>query len=213
MKVAIIGAGAVGLNYGLRLLQVELLLLDNCPTNVFFLLRRDYTRISRSGVLHQVESEVHRYPAAAMAGRVFSTAESLRQTAGCMDVLLICTKSYSLDAPDLFDSLSTLSHDQTRYLIIMNGLGIEERFCETLKCPERIYGAVTYIAANRVYPHQETQEDEQAPVTVVVVKDHRLEIGHMLDEPAALQQMLDLWSHTQIAALVVTVPSLLATRW
>jgi len=47
-KVAVVGCGALGLNYGTRLLEAQL--INNKPLDVSLVLRRDYDLVSRQGL-------------------------------------------------------------------------------------------------------------------------------------------------------------------
>jgi 2-dehydropantoate 2-reductase len=224
-KVLIFGGGAIGLNYGLRLLETEKTFLAynaTPPFQVFFYVRRDYESIKAYGITFICEDSTMVFPAEDFEKRIFRSAEDLLREHGTMDVVIIGLKGYSF-TPQILQILSSLGNPTiTDYLIIVNGLGIEEKLATVIPI-EHIFGAVSFIACNRIYnnDHNSASSSETTAIsssfpphlTVRNVKDHRLEIGHYLDNLDILNNFLTLWESTTIKSFIIAVPSLLATRW
>jgi 2-dehydropantoate 2-reductase len=87
----------------------------------------------------------------------------------------------------------------TRVLVLMNGLGLEERFAEWFGAA-RIFGGLAFTCINRGEPGTIHHLD-YGPVT----------IGHLEDDAAELEAARALWTGARVE--ITTSPSLLAARW
>lgn len=212
MKIVIVGAGAVGLNYGLRLLERELFdhaNLERVLHEVFFLVRCDYDIILQHGIRFHCNDDVPiEFGCDVLNGKVFRNEVDLVRSVGKMDLIIVAVKSYSL-TDEFIRTLIHLSDANSKFLVIMNGLGMEEKLAKFLP-RSQIFGAVTFIGCNRLY---NTPNREEGPIIIRNFNDNRLEMGHLEDDETLVHELLEVWSRTRIADLVAAVPNLLATRW
>ncbi len=88
---------------------------------------------------------------------------------------------------------------KTRILVLMNGLGLEERFAEWFG-PERVFGGLAFTCINRGEPGY-VHHLAYGPVT----------LGHFRNDSNELKAAVSLWtpSKVQVTALL----SLLRARW
>jgi 2-dehydropantoate 2-reductase len=133
VRIAVVGAGALGLYYGA--------LLQRSGEDVHFLLRRDYENITRNGLrIFSISGDftlphVHGYRAPSEIGPV--------------DLVLVGLKTF---ANDRFQELiGPLMGENTQILTLQNGLGNEEALAE-LFGEERIIGGVAFLCSNRGEP-------------------------------------------------------------
>ena len=133
MRIAVVGAGALGLFYGA--------LLQRGGNDVKFLLRRDYDAIVQGGLqVHSLDGDFH---LPMVAG--FRQAEEI----GIVDLVVIGLKSWANDHyPDL---VGPLVGPATMILTLQNGLGNEQLLAELFGA-HRVYGGVAYLCANRGEP-------------------------------------------------------------
>lgn len=133
MRIAVVGAGALGLYYGA--------MLQRSGEDVHFLLRRDYEAITREGL------------------RVFSVAGDFTlprvrgyrapEEIGPVDLVLVGLKTF---ANDRFAALlGPLLGERTQILTLQNGLGNEEALSELFGA-ERVLGGVAFLCSNRGAP-------------------------------------------------------------
>ena len=180
-KIAIIGAGAVGGYYGARLAEAG--------HEVHFLVRRDYHDVTAHGL--KVTSPDGDFALA--SPRIAKSSDEI----GASDWVICALKSSSLlDAHKLV--LPCVGHG-TRILVLMNGLGLEERFADWFGAA-RVFGGLAFTCINRGKPGY---IHHMAYGTVT--------IGHFQDSPAELEAGLSLWSGCKVQ--VVPAPSLLRARW
>lgn len=133
MRIAVVGAGALGLYYGA--------ILQKSGKDVYFLLRSDYEAICSQGItVHSVEGDFH---LPKVMG--FRTASEI----GTVDLVLVGLKTF---ANHLFAELiSPLVGDQTQIITLQNGLGNEENLA-TIFGEDKILGGVAFLCANRLKP-------------------------------------------------------------
>ena len=180
-RVAVIGAGAIGCYYGGRLAEAG--------HDVHFLMRRDYDAVKAGGLHITSPRGDMDFPNPPIARR---PAEI-----GPADWVICSLKATSIDAAPAL--IRPCIGPRTRILVLMNGLGLEERFGEWFG-PERIFGGMAFVGINRLQPGH-VRHISHGAVTV----------GHLLDDPAEVERALALW-----APAVVDFTghvSLRAARW
>lgn len=132
MRIAIIGAGAVGCYYGTRLLRAG--------HDVHFLMRADFETVRAAG-LHVIspdgdfEGPINVHAAPADIGPVDLVVCSLKATA----LAVACDLVAPCVGPD------------TRIFVLMNGLGVEQPFADTFGA-ERVVGGMAFVCINRLGP-------------------------------------------------------------
>ncbi len=136
-KIAILGAGALGLYYGARLAL--------SGHDVHFVVRSDYSAIEASGlVLREGDSVEKVFPV-----QVHTAPENI----GSVDLVLITLKTVANDAlPRL---LPPLLHQQTVVVTLQNGLGNEALLTRFVP-PGNVYGGLCFIANMRTAPGEVT---------------------------------------------------------
>lgn len=133
MKIAVVGAGALGLYYGA--------LLQKSGEELHFLLRRDYDAISRYGL--KIFSINGDFTLPQVNGHRNSTE------IGPVDLVLVGLKTFANH--DYAELIRPLLNQQTQILTLQNGLGNEETLAE-LFGPENIIGGVAFLCSNRGEP-------------------------------------------------------------
>lgn len=133
MKIAIVGAGALGLYYGA--------MLQRAGNEVHFVLRRDYQAITQKGLtvtspngdFHLAEVRGYRDPA----------------EIGAVDLVLVGLKTFANDR--LVELTAPLMQGETCVLTLQNGLGNEELLAEAFGA-ERVLGGIAFLCSNRGEP-------------------------------------------------------------
>ncbi|HMN03991.1 MAG TPA: 2-dehydropantoate 2-reductase, partial [Geobacter anodireducens] len=133
MKIAIVGAGALGLYYGA--------LLQRAGEDVHFLLRRDFEAIVRNGL--NVFSTDGDFVLPHVKG--YRTPDEI----GAADLVLVGLKTFANDRYE--ELIRPLVGAETRILTLQNGLGNEEALA-ALFGPERVIGGVAFLCSNRGEP-------------------------------------------------------------
>ena len=180
-SIAIIGSGAIGSYYGGRLAEAG--------HDVSFLMRRDYQAVRAGGL--KVTSPDGDFALDNLKIALKS------QEIGHVDWVLCAIKATSIESA--LELVRPCVAANTRILVLMNGLGLEERFAEWFG-PERIFGGMAFACINRGEPGH-VHHLAYGPVT----------IGHYRNNPMELDMALEIWSKSKV--IVTPSPSLLRARW
>ncbi|MEY5010502.1 MAG: hypothetical protein RLZZ253_1641, partial [Verrucomicrobiota bacterium] len=132
-RVAVVGAGAVGLYYG------GLLALGGA--DVHFLLRSDLEAVKKGGLTIETGGSTLRLEGV----QAYGNTEEI----GPCDLVLIALKTTSNSALEAI--LPPLLGPNTRLLTLQNGLGNEEYLAERWG-KERVLGGLCYVCLNRTAP-------------------------------------------------------------
>ena len=179
--IAIIGAGAVGGYYGA--------LLASAGHDVRFLMRRDLEMVRERGL--DIRSPLGDF--VVEQPRVFASPEEI----GPVDWVICSLKATALD--DAHALVAPCVGPQTRIVALMNGLGVEEWFGGWFGAG-RVFGGMAFVCINR-----------GEPGVIHHLEYGRVSIGHLEDEPAALDRLREL---LESGAIEVTVaPNLRFARW
>jgi 2-dehydropantoate 2-reductase len=180
-RVAIIGAGAIGSYYGARLAEAG--------HDVHFLMRRDYEAVSSGGLrVTSISGDfVLERPS------VVRSSEEI----GPVDWVICALKATSLDNAQAL--VGPCIGDNTRILVLMNGLGLEARFAQWFGGAS-IFGGLAFVGINRGEPG-EVHHLEAGAIT----------IGHLGDDGTELAAAASLWEGTKVE--IVSSPSLVRSRW
>ncbi|CAN5387272.1 putative 2-dehydropantoate 2-reductase [soil metagenome] len=132
-RVAVVGAGAIGLYYGGK--------LAHFGRDVHFLLRSDYETVRKRGLrIHSKNENIH----VAKVNAYRSTVEM-----GRCDVVMVAVKATSnSELPALIEPLLG---EQTMILTLQNGIGNEEFLADHFGT-ERILGGICFVCLNRTKP-------------------------------------------------------------
>jgi 2-dehydropantoate 2-reductase len=133
MKIAVVGAGAVGCYYGG--------MLAHAGCDVRFLMRADLAAVREQGLTIHTRGETIALPLVA----AFGTTEEI----GPVDLVIIALKATANES--LESSIPPLLHDKTALLTLQNGLGNEE-FLAARWGEERTMGALCFVCLNRTAP-------------------------------------------------------------
>ncbi len=179
--IAVIGAGAVGGYYGGRLAEAG--------HDVRFLVRRDYCDVTSSGL--NVTSPDGDF----LLAHPFVARDSTE--IGTVDWVICALKSTSIHVARKL--VQPCVGTNTRILVLMNGLGLEDHFAAWFGA-ERIFGGLAFTCINRGKPGH---VHHLAYGTVT--------LGHYRDDPVEIEMALELWSGSKTS--VVPAVSLLKARW
>lgn len=140
MKIAILGAGALGCYYGARLAAAG--------NDVSFIMRSDYDFVHKNGLhIKSVHGDIRLNKV-----KVFKTASE----AGPVDLVIVAWKTTS--NTHLPDSLPPLIDTHTTVLTLQNGMGNGEAISEIVS-PENIYLGLCFICAMHTNPGEITHLD------------------------------------------------------
>ena len=180
-RVAVIGAGAVGCYYGARLAEAG--------HEVHFLMRRDYDAVAAGGLrIESVDGDLllpHPHIARGSAA------------IGPVDWVLCALKATAIE--ETRDLVAPCVGETTRILLIMNGLGLEERFAEWFGA-HRVFGGLAFTCINRGEPGT-VHHIDYGPVTM----------AHLQDDAEEIEAAMALWRGAKVQTL--SAPCLLAARW
>lgn len=133
MRIAVIGAGALGLYYGA--------MLQRAGNEVRFLLRRDYRALMCCGLrVTSPAGDFHLRPI-----RGFLSPEEM----GEVDLVLVGLKTFANDR--LVELARPLVRAEAAVLTLQNGLGNEDLLASAFG-PQRVLGGVAFLCANRGAP-------------------------------------------------------------
>ncbi|MFQ6048750.1 MAG: 2-dehydropantoate 2-reductase, partial [Phycisphaerae bacterium] len=132
IRVAIIGAGAVGCFYGARLARIG--------HDVHFLMRTGLDVVRQRGLTIRSRDGDFQIRA-----QVYGSAESI----GPADLVLCALKTTAMDVAEALIRPCVGPH--TYILALMNGLGIEEQFGQWFD-PRRVFGGLAFVCLNRGEP-------------------------------------------------------------
>ncbi len=184
-RIAVVGAGAVGGYYGMRLAQAG--------HEVRFLMRRDYDAVRRDG-LHLSS---HLGGIRLDAPIVERTPQNLAAH-GPVDWVLVGLKATAI--PELGRLTAPLLAPGVRVLAIMNGLSVDEQIAAQLPGDVSLFGGLGFIGVTRGEPGRILHQEFGA-----------LNIGHHGDDPDELQRAVDLFDGSVVE--IRPEPSLRKARW
>ncbi len=133
MKIAIVGAGALGLYYGA--------MLQRAGQDVRFLLRRDFEAISREGLkVKSINGDFH-----------LKQVQGFRDPAemGKVDLVIVGLKTFANQHMD--ELVRPLLGEDSAILTLQNGLGNEELLAGLFGA-ERVLGGIAFLCSNRGEP-------------------------------------------------------------
>jgi 2-dehydropantoate 2-reductase len=146
LRIAIVGAGAVGTYYGAK--------LAHGGSDVHFLMRGDLSEVRRDGIFVRGEGENFR------VSKV-NCYNSTKEIGPC-DLVIVAVKTTSNS--DLVDLVPPLLHEKTLVLTLQNGLGNEEFLAKQCGA-ERVLGGLCFIAVTR---HSKTEVERYDYGLVIV---------------------------------------------
>lgn len=130
MKIAVVGAGSIGLYYGGR--------LAHAGYDVRFLLRGGFEEARRAGIrIYSPDGDIH-----LTDPQIYQTSEEI----GPCDLVLVSLKATSNAI--LPKILPPLVQADTLVLTLQNGLG-NEQYIADLIGPERVLGGLCFVCLNR----------------------------------------------------------------
>ncbi len=133
MRIAVIGAGALGLYYGA--------LLQKAGHDVRFLLRRDFDAVAQRGLtVTSPRGDFH-----------LERVQGFREPAamGPVDLVLVGLKAFANHR--LVELVAPLMQRETAVLTLQNGLGNEELLARAFGA-ERVMGGIAFLCSNRGAP-------------------------------------------------------------
>ncbi len=184
-RIAVVGAGAVGGYYGMRLAQAG--------HDVRFLMRRDYEAVKRAG-LHLSS---HLGDLALQDPTIDRTPQALAAR-GPVDWILVGLKATAI--PELGRLVAPLLASGARLLAVMNGLSVDAQIAAQLPDDVSLFGGLGFIGVTRGQPGRIIHQEFGA-----------LNIGHYGDDPDELRRALELFDGTVVE--IRPEPSLRKARW
>ena len=209
-NVVVVGTGAIGLYYGGRLLESELL---NQKINIKFLARNYYKVCNDLGFRIQSIDGNKVFEAHQVKDKFYNDAVSLLNSykdnkSPVIDWVIVAVKSYAINENirNLLDPLIS-SNPNVRILLIINGYGVERLF-KTWYGSDRVFVSLAFTCINRILT-----KDNNTISSVVI--DHtavgHLLIGHCSNNNLELAKVKELFSNSKIR--VDTSESLIKSVW
>ncbi len=127
MKIAILGAGAIGCYYGAKLALAG--------EEVCFIMRSGYDYALEHGINIDTETGILEVPEPHLAKEA--------KDCGAVDLVMVCWKSSSNHL--LGDILPHLVHEETRVITCQNGMGNAEHIAQYIS-PEKVYQGLCFIS-------------------------------------------------------------------
>jgi len=184
MKIAVVGAGAVGTYYGARLAEAG--------HEVGFVIRSEFDLVSEAGITVLSKDGDIRLKDPLIAPNVEKLAAQFEP-----DWVLCGLKATALDISQ--ELISPLIGSKTRMLAIINGLGIEEDFASWMT-PDLVFGGLAFTCINRDNASLVNHLD-YGPLTV----------AHFGDDPKRLEEAQSLWNGAKVS--VSLADSRIAARY
>lgn len=211
-SVVIVGAGAIGLLYGCRLLEAEQT-TGTGEMDVNFVCRRDFNHCSTHGFrMKSPDGDYFSGKGSALSRKVHINSSTILVPAEGVDWVICAVKSYSLkddEGESLRNLITPMVGSNTRLLLIMNGLGCHKKFCEWFGM-KPVFVGMAFTCVNRNHPDVDDFED-------FVLIDHiafgALLIGHSENDLEELEIAKSLWNSTKISSKVTVATSLLHAQW
>ena len=172
-SIAVLGTGAVGCYYGVRLAEAGY--------DVRFLVRHGYDAVRADGfrlTSHLGDVEL-------ASPTLAETPEELAAH-GRVDWLIVALDAHELD--QLARLAQPLMTTETAALAIVGGIGIEEQVADALR-RYRVFGGLGFIGVGQPRPGRIVHREFGA-----------LDIGHHGDDAEAVQEAVALWAPTVVAA-------------
>jgi 2-dehydropantoate 2-reductase len=182
-RIAVVGSGALGIYYGVR--------LGLSGASVHFLLRSDWDAVRKRGSLRIYDSESSRElsPVA-----IYQTTRDI----GPVDLVIVSLKTTTNAA--LGELLPPLVGEDTVVLTLQNGLGAEDTIAAIVG-NDRVMGGLAFIALNRT-----------APGEVRCFHHGSLVIGEFGRRPAARTEAIARW-FKGAGVVVQVADNLAEARW
>ena len=184
-RVAVVGAGAIGCYYGMRLAEAG--------HDVRYIMRRDYDAVTSRGL----SLSSHLGDLSLKPRIVERTSEALASH-GTVDWVLVGLKATAI--PDIPMLVGPLLSEGTRVLAIMNGLTVDDEIAAQLPEGTPLFGGLGFIGVIRGEPGQIIHQEFGA-----------LNIGHRGDDPSELGRAERLFEGSVVE--IRPEPSLLKARW
>lgn len=132
MKIAVIGSGAVGSFYGMRLQQRG--------HDLHFLMRRDLEAVRTGGLtVHSCDEDLH------LRVNAYASPDEI----GPVDLVICALKTTALHKAEAL--VRPCVGENTDILALMNGLGVEDRFAGWFG-GDRVLGGLAFVCINRGRP-------------------------------------------------------------
>ena len=210
--IVIVGAGAIGLLYGCRLLEAEQI-SGTGEMDVNFICRRDFDYCSTHGIqMKSPDGDYFSGKGSKILGKIHLNSTTISVPLDGVEWIICAVKSYSLqddEGESLRKLIAPMIGRNSRILLIMNGLGCERPFCKWFGS-KSIFVGMAFTCVNRNKPDIIFSEEFN-------LIDHiafgALSIGHCENNPEELEVAKALWSSAKISSKVTVATSLLHAQW